>query len=114
MWSTLTLTKHNAGEYRHHIRKDITRDIFAHPKTTKKIRAQTSNGDMKEQLTKTSTTDHWVHALNYAGIAAMVVEDLGDGHGIGIAPMVGQVQVGSRAPSVLEARASGKPIRSGW
>lgn len=111
---TLTLTKHNAGEYRDPVREDITRDIFAHLKTTKKIRAQTSNGDMEERFTKTSSTDHWVRTLNYAGTAAMVVEDLGDGHGIGMAPMVGRVQVGSRAPSGLEARATGKPIRSGW
>lgn len=102
------MTKHNAGEYRY-----PTRDIFAHLKTTKKIRAQTSNGDMEERFTKTSTTDHWVHSLNYAGIAAMVVEDLADSHMIGIAPMVGRVQVGSRAPSVLAAQ-SGRGSRVGW
>lgn len=112
---TLTMAKHNAGEYRYPTREDITRDIFAHLKTTKKIRVQTASGDTEERFTKTSTTDHWVHSLNYAGIAAMVVEDLADSSVVGIAPMVGRVQVGSRAPSVLEAQAGrGIITRVGW
>jgi hypothetical protein len=97
---TLTMTRHNAGEFRYPMREDITRDIFAHLKTTKKIRALSADGDTVERFTKTSTMDHWVHSLNYANIAAMVVEDMGNGHGIGIVPMVGKVSVGSQAPSV--------------
>ena len=66
-----------------------------HLKTTKKIRQRGSDGDMVERFVKTDDNDHWVHALNYATVASMAVEDLGISEVIGSLPSIGKVKVGS-------------------
>lgn len=91
------LGKHNAGEL-HYPNRDSARDeIFKHLATTKKIREKAADGDMIERFVKTSTEDHWVHALNYAGIAAMVVGSNRLSGVVGVLPGIRKVRVGSRA-----------------
>ena len=76
-------------------------------KTTKKIRTKGPDGEMVERFIKTNDTDHWVHALNYSNIAALLVEDLGLSAMISAPPSVGKVKVGSNAGN--------KPVeRTGW
>ncbi|MCY1292639.1 hypothetical protein D9M70_418740 [compost metagenome] len=104
---SLLLTKHNAGEIHYPKREDVTREIFTHLKTTKKIREKSADGDFIERFVKTDDTDHWVHSLNYASIAAMLVEDLGAMQVVGALPGVKKVRVGSQAPST-------KAVRVGW
>lgn len=104
---SLLLNKHNAGEIHYPMREEITKEIFEHLKTTKKIRAKGPDGEMVERFIKTSDTDHWVHALNYSNIAALLVEDLGLSALISAPPSVGKVKVGSNAGN--------KPVdRTGW
>jgi hypothetical protein len=91
------LAKHNSGEIRYMRRQDIRDEIFNHLKTTKKIRERSSDGDMVERFIKTSDDDHWVHALNYAQIAAMVVSSSLTTGVIGVLPGVSTVRVGSAA-----------------
>lgn len=87
---SLLLEKHNTGIVRYPRQEYVTKEIFEHLKTTKKIRFRGSDGELTERFTKTSDIDHWVHSLNYASIAAMAVEDLGSKEVIGAAPMVGR------------------------
>ncbi|MBU0860272.1 MAG: phage terminase large subunit family protein [Alphaproteobacteria bacterium] len=104
---SLLLNKHNAGEIHYPMREEITKEIFEHLKTTKKIRAKGPDGEMVERFIKTSDTDHWVHALNYSNIAALIIEDLGLSAIISAPPCVGKVKVGSNAGN--------KPVeRTGW
>jgi len=104
---SLLLNKHNAGEIHYPMREEITKEIFEHLKTTKKIRAKGPDGEMVERFIKTSDTDHWVHALNYANVAALLVEDLGLSAVISAPPSVGKVKLGSNAGA--------KPAtRTGW
>lgn len=104
---SLLLNKHNAGEIHYPMREEITKEIFEHLKTTKKIRAKGPDGEMVERFIKTNDTDHWVHALNYSNIAALLVEDLGLSAIISAPPSVGKVKVGSNAGN--------KPVaRTGW
>lgn len=106
-----TLSRHNAGEVLYPRDPEVTGEIFEHMKTTKKIRERNADGDMVERFVKNSTVDHWVHSLNYALIAGMVVENLGDGVGVASPPMVGKVRVGS----AVESEGKGREVeRVGW
>lgn len=96
---SLLLSKHNAGDIHYPKNEDVTKEIFDHLKTTKKIRQRSSDGDMVERFIKTDDADHWVHSLNYCSIAAMAVEDLGSHDAINALPSVGKVRVGSKAES---------------
>lgn len=89
------LSKHNAGEMRYPNRPGIRDEVFRHLGTTKKIREKSNDGDFVERFVKTSPQDHWVHALNYAGIAAMVVGGNGHSGVVGILPGVSKIKVGS-------------------
>lgn len=92
---SLLLGKHNAGEILYPRKEDVSREIFEHLKTTKKVRERGSDGDMVERFVKTSDADHWVHSLNYCLIASMCVEDLASGPSISALPGVSRVRVGS-------------------
>lgn len=111
---SLTLAQHNAGEVHYPVKEELTKEIFAHLKTTKKIRQRGTDGDMVERFIKTDDTDHWVHALNYSTIAAMAVEDLGNAEIIGAAPMVGRVRVGSNRESAGGVPEGFSSERVGW
>jgi hypothetical protein len=111
---SLLLAKHNTGEIRYPLDESVTKDVFAHLKTTKKIRMRDADGNFQERFTRTSDTDHWVHSLNYASIAAMCVENLGLVEVIGAAPMVGRVRVGSAASKDQPADIEGVAERVGW
>ena len=50
---------------------------------------------MVDRFIKTDRQDHWVHALNYAGIAGMACEMLEDTSVVGVMPGTGTVKVGS-------------------
>lgn len=90
------LAKHNSGEIRYMRQQGMRDEIFNHLKTTKKIRDRSSDGDVVERFVKTSDNDHWVHALNYAQIAGMLVETSPLQGVIGVMPGVTSVKVGSR------------------
>lgn len=111
---SLTLSKHNAGEIGYPRDERVTREIFEHLKTTKKVRQRATDGDMVERFVKTSDTDHWVHALNYAMIAGMCVEDLGVIEIVSAPPMVGRVKVGSKSESTLNKEAGNSGMRLIW
>jgi hypothetical protein len=66
---------------------------------------------MVERFTKINDMDHWVHSINYANIAAMVVEELGLHEVVSGPATVGRVKVGGMAPSVIE---SARNPRVGW
>ena len=93
------LAKHNNGELRYMSRQDIRDEIFKHLKTTKKIRERSADGDMIERFIKTDDDDHWVHALNYAQIAGMVMDFTPQGTVVGVLPGVSKVRVGSSVDS---------------
>lgn len=71
---SLLLAKHNSGEIKYPNNYEMTYDIFEHLKTTKKIRERSADGNMIEKFCKSSDTDHWVHSMNYAMIAAATSE----------------------------------------
>lgn len=111
---SLTLNKHNSGEIGYPRDEAVTREIFDHLKTTKKIRERNADGNMTERFVKTSDTDHWVHALNYAMIAGMCVEDLDPVEIVSAPPMVGRVRVGAKAESVLNLERNSGNLRLVW
>jgi len=87
---SLLMNKHNSGEIKYPVNST---DIYDHLKTTKKIREQNSDGTMVERFTKTSDTDHWVHALNYMMIAS-ITSELSENVGVYAPPTIGKVRVG--------------------
>lgn len=97
------LAKHNSQEIRYPMRQDVKEEVFAHLATTKKIRERSADGTMVERFIKTKTEDHWVHALNYANLAGMIV-DFGNMTSIVGALGVGGVRVGSAAASRSRGR----------
>lgn len=107
---TLLLNKHNAGDIGYPVDEAVTREIFDHLKTTKKIRERNADGNMTDRFVKTSDNDHWVHSLNYAHIAAMCVDELGLSEIVSAAPAVGKVRVGSKSESAKK----GEKVRYGW
>lgn len=102
------LAKHNASEIHYPSRESIRDEIFKHLGTTKKIRERAADGDMVERFVKTSSEDHWVHSLNYAEIAAMVIGG-GQNKGVVGALGVGTTRLGGSAPSLEDKR--GRPGR---
>ncbi|MNY19212.1 hypothetical protein D3C86_1526350 [compost metagenome] len=106
---TLLLNAHNAGELHYPHRDELKTELVEHLKTTKKIRERNADGDMVERFVKSSDKDHWVHSLNYAGIAGLALEMLDQGQTGAALPMVGGVRLGSTSESAV-ARELGKEI----
>lgn len=92
---TLLLNAHNSNEMFYPHRDDLKNELYEHLNTTKKIRERNSDGEMVEKFIKTNKQDHWVHALNYAGIAALAVDFLGQDDLVATLPRTATVKVGS-------------------
>ena len=92
---SLLLGAHNAGDLHYPHRDELKQELFKHLETTKKVRERNADGDMVDRFIKTDRQDHWVHALNYAGIAGMACEMLEDTSVVGILPGTSTVQLGS-------------------
>ncbi len=101
---TLLLNEHNSGEIFYPAREDLAAELMDHYKTTKKIRERNSDGDMKERFVRTPGADHWVHSLNYSGIAMLSVDMIMQEAVPGVLPGVRRVRVGS---GVVHDRAQG-------
>lgn len=75
---TLTLKDHNGGNTLYPRRDDLRDELFEHLATTKKIRERDADGNMKERFVKNKKADHWVHAANYAKVAELTLEYIGN------------------------------------
>lgn len=95
---TLLLNDHNSGTNYYPARDDLRIELYKHFSTTKKVRQPAADGvTIVEKFIKTDKQDHWVHSLNYAGIAAMSLTMLEQGKEIvGVMPGTKTVQVGSK------------------
>lgn len=92
---TLLLESHNTGALWYPHQDTLRDEIYDHLKTTKKIREKTAEGDFVERFVKSDDNDHWVHSLNYSGIAALAC-DMAEGNPVPMAPpSVSRVAVGS-------------------
>lgn len=85
-----TMKAHNSGFI--HYPKEQVEDIWAHLKTIKKIRSLDVSGDEVERFEATGE-DHYGHALNYANIARMAVEEFQSGPQVAAPPMVGRLRM---------------------
>ena len=81
-----TMKQHNAGFI--HYPKQVIDDIFPHLKAIKKIRRPDASGDTVETFEATGD-DHFGHALNYANIASMALDEFSSSMGVTMPPMVG-------------------------
>ena len=93
---SLLLAAHNGGDMHYPHNDELKTELFKHLDTTKKVRERNADGDMVDRFIKTDRQDHWVHALNYAGIAGMACEMLEDLSVTGVMPGTGTVKVGSK------------------
>lgn len=93
---SLLLSAHNGGDIHYPHREDLRDEVFKHLETTKKVRERNADGEMVDRFIKTDRQDHWVHALNYAGIAGMACEMLEDNSVVGVLPGTSTVKVGSK------------------
>lgn len=103
---SLLLQAHNGGDLHYPHKDELKHELFKHLETTKKVRERNADGVLVDRFIKTDRQDHWVHALNYAGIAGMACEMLEDTSVVGVMPGTGTVKVGS-APK--EPREEVKP-----
>lgn len=92
---TLVLNDHNSGDLFYPAKQEFKDELTAHLKSTKKIRERNADGDMVERFVKLPSPDHWVHALNYAGIAGLMTEYLLTETRIYAPPGISKVQLGS-------------------
>lgn len=91
----LLMEAHNTGSMHYPHSQELRDEIFDHFKTTKKIREKDNDGEWTERFVKSDDNDHWVHSLNYCGIAGMVTE-MAEGQPVAYAPPeVGKVKLGS-------------------
>lgn len=84
---------HNAGFIRYP--KKLIDGIFAHLKAIKKISRPDASGDRVESFEATGD-DHYGHAINYAMIARIALEDFKDQPEVSAPPMVGKLKMSKR------------------
>lgn len=89
-----TMKAHNAGFI--HYPMKLAADVFAHLKSIKKIRNLDVSGEDVERFEATGE-DHYGHALNYAMVARMAVEEFGTEIGVAAPPTVGRLRLGAGA-----------------
>lgn len=94
---TLLMNAHNANEIFYPHNDALKDELYQHLETTKKVRERNGDGEMTEKFIKTSKQDHWVHALNYAGIAALAVDNLGKDEVVSTLPRASTVKVGGKS-----------------
>ncbi len=91
----LLLEAHNSGNMWYPYDDKLKEDLYKHLKTTKKIREKNSNDEWVERFVKSDDNDHWVHSLNYANIAGLVVDMLGSTEVNYAPPAVSTTKLGS-------------------
>lgn len=92
---TLLLKDHNSGDILYPFADELRTELTEHLGTTKKIRERGTDGEVKERFVKSSTKDHWIHALNYASIAELTLQYLAGTTVHYALPTVGRVVLGS-------------------
>lgn len=98
---TLLLQQHNNGEVFYPHSEEFKDELYQHLESTKKIREKNADGEMVDRFVKSSPQDHWVHSLNYANIAGLAVDMIGDTAPAAAPPMVGGVVLGSKSDVAL-------------
>lgn len=88
------MTRHNAGDILY--AKQLSEEIFSQLKSLKKIRNLDASGDAVERFEATGE-DHYAHALGYANIARMAIEEFGGNMGFSMPPSVGKMRLGKNA-----------------
>lgn len=89
-----TMKAHNAG--RIHYPRQLVDKIFSHLKTVKKVKQMDAQGDQVERF-EAMGEDHYCHALNYARIAKMALEEFASGPQVAMPPTVGRFKIGANA-----------------
>lgn len=92
------MRRHNAAEI--HYPRRVIDDIFTHLKALKKIRNPNADADggAVERFEATAE-DHYGHALNYANIARMALEEFNGAGVVGAPAVVKKFRFGENAPS---------------
>lgn len=93
---SMLLADHNSGYLCYPRQENLAMDLYAHFKTTKKIREKNADGEMVARFVKSDDADHWVHSLNYSGMAVFLEEfSAAESHGAAALPSVAGVKLGS-------------------
>jgi hypothetical protein len=92
---TLLLTKHNDGDILYPKNDAMTNLAFTHMGTTKKISRPNADGTRTEMFVASSKEDHFLHSINYGGIAAEMEFGMNAGENITAPVTLGVANVGS-------------------